>query len=167
MGNSDQIRILAIASSGGHWIELLRLRPAWDGCRVSYVTTKSGYRDEVIQDAKERSQPTPQFFRVINANRWQKIRLLGQAIGVLLVLLRVRPHVIVSTGASLGFFALKIGKILGARTIWVDSIANVEELSLSGKMAGACADLWLTQWPQLAGSENPDKGLPAYKGSVI
>ncbi len=167
MKSSKQVRILAIASSGGHWIELFRMRPAWDGCDVSYVTTKKGYNEEVVHDARERNQPEPRFFKVINANRWQKFRLLGQVIGVLLVLLRIRPHVIISTGASLGFFALKMGKILGARTIWVDSIANAEELSLSGKMAGGCADLWLTQWQHLARSNKSETARPVYKGEVI
>ncbi len=164
---SHKVRVLAIASSGGHWIELFRLRPAWDGCDVSYVTTKKGYADEVFKDAKERDLPVPRFLTVINANRWQKFRLIGQLLGVLFVLIRIRPHVVISTGASVGFFAIKMGKILGARTIWIDSLANAEELSLSGKLAGASADLWLTQWEDLVGSENPELGLPEYKGSVI
>ena len=167
MASSNKVRVLAIASSGGHWIELFRLRPAWDGCDVSYVTTKKGYADEVFKDAKERKLPVPRFLTIINANRRQKLKLLGQLLGVLFALLWIRPHVVISTGASLGFFAIKMGKILGARTVWIDSLANAEELSLSGKMAGTSADLWLTQWEDLVGSENPKLGLPEYKGSVI
>src|SRR5688572_14021606 len=40
-------KILAVASSGGHWTQLLRLRPAFDGCEVVFVTTQSGSRAEV------------------------------------------------------------------------------------------------------------------------
>ena len=76
--------------------------------------------------------------------------------------MRHRPDVVLSTGAAPGFFAILFGKLLGARTIWVDSIANAEQLSLSGKKAGRFADLWLTQWPHLA-----QPGGPLYKGSVI
>ena len=42
------------------------------------------------------------------------------------------------------------------------SIANAEELSLSGAKAGSCADLWLTQWPHLA-----REGGPRYLGNVL
>jgi hypothetical protein len=52
--------------------------------------------------------------------------------------------------------------LLGARTIWIDSIANVEELSLSGRRIGKHAHLWLTQWPHLAAP-----GGPRYEGSVL
>ena len=45
--------------------------------------------------------------------------------------------------------------MLGIRTVWVDSVANAEELSMSGQKAGGCVDLWLTQWPHLAGDDGP------------
>ena len=43
-----------------------------------------------------------------------------------------------------------IAKFYGARTIWVDSIANSDVLSLSGQLVKTVADLRLTQWPHLA-----------------
>ena len=46
-----------------------------------------------------------------------------------LVVLRERPDVVVSTGAAPGYFALRFGRLFGARTLWLESIANVEELS--------------------------------------
>ncbi len=33
-----RVRVLAVASGGGHWVQLLRLRPAWEGCDVAYAT---------------------------------------------------------------------------------------------------------------------------------
>jgi hypothetical protein len=68
----------------------------------------------------------------------------------------------VSTGAAPGYFALRFGKLLGSRTIWIDSLANVERLSKAGLLAGKYADLWLTQWPELA-----QPGGPEYAGQVI
>ncbi len=159
-------KIMAISSAGGHWVQLQRLRSAWDDCDAVYVTTKEGYRDDLIADAKLRGQPIPKFYRVVDANRWQKFRLLRQLIGIVCILIRERPDVIVSTGAAAGFFALKVGKLMGARTIWLDSIANAGALSLSGQKAGGCADLWLTQWEHLAGGDNM-KRSPEYRGSVV
>lgn len=162
-----RIRILAVASAGGHWVQLQRLRPAWDGLDVAYMTTSPSRRAAVFADAEKRGQPVPRFHLVVDANRWQKWRLVKQLLQITWVVIKERPTVILSTGASLGFFTLAIGKLLRARTVWIDSIANAEELSLSGRRVGPFADLWLTQWPEVAGSVDPDKGLPAYRGSVV
>ena len=161
------IRVLAIASGGGHWVQMRRLRPAWAGCAVTYVTTKEGYRDEVMEtwEAEGRIGPEPRFFTVPDANRWQKLRLVRQLLAVAWLVLRTWPHGLVTTGAAPGYFAIRIGKLIGARTIWVDSIANSEELSLSGKQAGPHADLWLTQWEHLAVPEG-EKG-PYNRGAVL
>lgn len=146
-------RIVAIASGGGHWVQLLRLRPALAGHQVTYVTVSSAYRSDIG------SEP---FHVVPDATRWNKLRLVAQMIAVLLILLRRRPNVVISTGAAPGYFGMVFGKLLGARTIWLDSIANVEHLSLSGKKVKRFADLRLTQWPHLAGEYGP-----AYAGAVL
>ncbi|MDX2116369.1 MAG: UDP-N-acetylglucosamine--LPS N-acetylglucosamine transferase [Planctomycetota bacterium] len=140
-------RILAIASGGGHWVQLLRLRPAFEGCRVTYVTVREDYRADLAPGAR---------FRVINdATRWDKVGLVKMALRLAWILLRERPHVIISTGAAPGYFAIRLGRLLGARTLWLDSIANVEEVSMTGQIVGRYADLWLTQWPHLAGPQGP------------
>jgi len=46
--------------------------------------------------------------------------------------------------------ALRLGKLLGCRTVWLDSIANAEEISMSARLARRYADLWLTQWEDLS-----------------
>ncbi len=147
-------KVLFVSSSGGHWIQLRRLRPAFEGWRRDYACTDGGYRSTI--DGDER------FFAIPEATRWNKLRLVHQALTVLWVLLRTRPEVVVSTGASPGFFAMLFGRLLARKTIWVDSIANVDELSLSGQMSERFADLWLTQWQHLARPEGPK-----YVGSLI
>ncbi|MGF6862973.1 UDP-N-acetylglucosamine:LPS N-acetylglucosamine transferase [Rhodobacteraceae bacterium MBR-64] len=154
--------VMAVASAGGHWVQLMRLRPAWAGCRVTYVTTEPDFRETVHRLAAQDGEPAPVFHTVIEANRWQKVRLLRQLAGLVYILLRARPDVVISTGAAAGYFALRIGRFLGARTIWVDSMANAEELSMSGQRIGKHTDLWLTQWEHLA---RPDG--PTYLGSVL
>lgn len=145
-GKPASPKVLALSSGGGHWVQLLRLRPAFEGCEVVFATVDPGYRCDV--------EGAP--FRVItDSNRSRKISLILSAWSVLLLLISERPDVVVSTGAAPGFFAIRLGKLLGKRTVWIDSVANAEELSLSGRKAGACADLWLTQWPHLAKESGP------------
>jgi len=63
---------------------------------------------------------------------------------------RERPDVVISTGAAAGCMLCLLGKMLGAKIVWIDSITNVERISLSGRMVRYVADLFLVQWPELA-----------------
>ena len=155
-------RVLAVASAGGHLVQLRRLRPAWDDCDVTYLTTDPGFRADIEADAAARGQPRPGYIAVTEANRWQKFRLLKQAAEVVIALLKVRPDVIISTGAAPGFFAIRVGRWMRARTVWVDSIANAEEMSMSGRLARRFATHWLSQWEHVAEAEGA-----AFLGAVL
>ena len=150
---SESKRILAVASGGGHWVQLLRLRPAFRAHRVTYVTVDSCYRMDVAGQ---------RFYAVNDATRWNKFGLVLLAFRLAVIVLRERPQVVISTGAAPGFLALRLAKVMGARTVWIDSLANAEKLSLSGQRIGKHADLWLTQWRHLARSAGPH-----YEGAVL
>ena len=145
-------KILAVASGGGHWVQLLRIRPAFEGHRVEYISTSEGYRSDVQGPLHV----------VLDANMWQKLRLARMFMQVAWVVLRYRPDVVITTGAAPGFAAIVFGKLSGARTVWLDSIANSEQLSSSGRHAKRWADAWLTQWPHLAEGDGP-----AHWGAVL
>lgn len=147
------MKVLAISSGGGHWVELMRVTPAFAGNDMVYVT---------VSDEYQRDVPGARFWRINDATQWNKLGLLKMALRILWILLRERPDVVVSTGAAPGYFGLRIGKMLGARTIWLDSIANVEQLSMSGERVGKYADLWLTQWEHLAVDDGP-----SFRGAVL
>jgi len=153
--NSDgcRARILAIASGGGHWVQLLRLRPAFAGERVAYVTVNRAYRAEIG------SAP---FYVVNDATRWNKWALFRLALRMAWIVLRRRPNIVITTGAAPGYFGVLFGRLIGARTVWIDSMANVDQLSLSGRKAGRWVNLWLTQWPSLARSDGP-----RFEGAVL
>jgi UDP-N-acetylglucosamine:LPS N-acetylglucosamine transferase len=146
-------KLMAVASGGGHWIQLLRLAPAFVDFEVVFVTVDDGYRSQVLGS---------RFYLIPDANRWDKVGLLRMTLRLAWILLKERPDAVVSTGAAPGYVALRIAHVLRAQTIWLDSIANIAELSLSGAKVGRYADLWLTQWPHLAGPQGP-----YYAGSVL
>jgi UDP-N-acetylglucosamine:LPS N-acetylglucosamine transferase len=155
-------RVLAISSTGGHWVQLLRLMPAWDGCEVHYACTSPDHAGRVEALARARGAKVAGYHAITDANRWTKTKLVRQMLEVAALVIRLRPDVIITTGASAGYFAIRAGRLVGARTCWLDSIANAEELSLSGARAGPHADLFLTQWPDVARA-----GGPAYRGAVL
>lgn len=146
------MKILAIASAGGHWIQLLRLRPAFVDHQVTYMSTKKGF--EIFIDGAP-------YIEVPDSNRKDKLALLKSAIKIFGTIQKLRPQVVITTGAAPGIIALFFGRMFGAKTIWVDSVANVQELSMSGRIASKIASKVYTQWPDLA----QDKII--YSGNIL
>jgi hypothetical protein len=147
------MKVLAVASGGGHWVQLLRTVPAFEGHDVVYVTVQESYREDV---------PGARVHVVNDATRWERWATLRLALRMLWIVLRERPDAVLSTGAAPGCFAIVFGRLLGARTIWLDSIANIERMSMSGELVRRWSQLWLTQWPHLAAPDGPE-----YAGKVF
>lgn len=66
------------------------------------------------------------------------------------MVLRVRPHAVLSSGGGMTIAACLIGKFVGAKLIYVESGARVHTLSRTGKLLYRFADLFIVQWPPLA-----------------
>lgn len=136
------MKVLAIASKGGHWVELLRLLPAFSGMEVVYVSTDP-HLASTVQGSK--------FYSVPDANRWNKYKLIRIFMQLFEIVRTERPKFVISTGAAPGLMGLMAAKMLGIKTIWIDTIASAEKLSLSGRIALKFVDRLYTQWPDLSG----------------
>ncbi|WP_375262315.1 UDP-N-acetylglucosamine--LPS N-acetylglucosamine transferase [Palleronia sp.] len=147
-------RLLAVASSGGHWEQLVLLSDAFEGGDVWYACPDRGQSD--------RYGGLPQFQEISDYNQTQPLLILAGLVETFRLLRRIRPDIVVSTGAAPGLLCLLWGRIMGARTIWIDSIANAERLSLSGRLALRFAHLTITQWQHLAAQSRA-----RYYGSVL
>jgi len=152
-GDGHRRRLMAVSSGGGHWIQLLRVSSAFSGCDVTFVTVHELYRAQVAGQ---------RFYTVNDATRWNKVGLIKMALKLAWIIWKERPEIVVSTGAAPGYVAVRLGRLMGARTIWLDSLANIEQISMSAQKIGRHADLWLTQWAHLAKPEGPH-----YTGSVL
>ena len=140
-------KVLVVASGGGHWIQMLRLRPALEGLDVAFVSVDAMYADEV---------PQHRFYAVRDVTRWDRWRLAILVAQLIRVLMTERPGIVLTTGSAPGVIALALAKfLLRSKTIWIDSMANCKEMSFSGRQAGRFADVWLTQWPQLEQRNGP------------
>jgi UDP-N-acetylglucosamine:LPS N-acetylglucosamine transferase len=147
-------KILAVASAGGHWTEMMHLKEVFDGHDVAFVCTMEMYRSEVAPN---------RFYAIPGVSRLYKHSIAVLIAKLLFILIKEKPEVVITTGSAPGLLAIFFSKMFGARTVWIDSIASVEQLSLSGRMAKNFADLWLTQWPHLADAVDG----PTYIGSVL
>ncbi len=146
-------KILAIASAGGHWHQLMALRPAFATGKVHYATTLKGLPEQFgLKSAS----------LIPDCNRSTPFRAAFCAMRLAFLILRHRPDVIVSTGALPGVIGLALGKLFRSETIWIDSVANAEELSSSGRLAKRFAKLCLSQWELPA-----RKSGAGYAGSVL
>lgn len=146
-------KVLAVASGGGHWEQLMLLRPKLEEYDVRFATTDADI-------AHQRGITAVDTLPDCNQNKPFQSALC--AIAALRIVLKHRPDVVLSTGAAPGFFCLMAGRMIGARTLWIDSVANGEQLSMCGKLSRRLAHQCLTQWPDVA-----DEPRVKYRGAVL
>jgi UDP-N-acetylglucosamine:LPS N-acetylglucosamine transferase len=146
-------KVLCISSSGGHWVQLRKMTEQISGCELIYVSTDGSLESQVGNN---------KFYAVVDANMWSKLKMIKLLCQLIKIIIIEKPRVIISTGAAPGFFAILIGKLLNKKTIWIDSIANSEELSLAGRKVKSFATITLSQWEHLA-----DDSAVYFNGSVL
>lgn len=141
----DAFKLCVGASSGGHMTELaalLELQERWPVAPSMYVSTL-----EISLSAT----PTHVSTHVIGeCDRHQPIMAVKTLAKSLFIARRERPDVVVTTGSlPLALFSLTC-KLFGAKIIWIDSISQIDRISMSGRLIKPIADLFLVQWPELA-----------------
>lgn len=136
------MRILFTCSSGGHYEELLQLKEIIKQ-NTSFLFTEDGA--PFVDEFKKR-------FTVKQINRKEK----GFFIHFLILFLKsykifnsLKPEIIISTGALVTVPILIIGKIKGAKIIYIESFARIYKPSLTGKIIYHFADIFVIQWKEL------------------
>lgn len=147
--------LLLVCSSGGHLLQLHALEPAWrDFSRVWITFDKSDarslLRDEQVVFAHG---PTNRSLKNLVRNLWLGWRVVG----------RIRPAVVLTTGAGVAVPFAWVGRLRGARVVYVESLTRIDEPSLSCRLIAPVAERLYAQWPDLRSS------LPAarYAGTVF
>ena len=147
-------KILAVASIGGHWIQLLRITAGLAAdYDISYVSSNPKWADLV----------KGKFYAICEFSRWDAWKMFFCVPYVLMILLKEKPSVVSSTGAAPGLLVLLLAKyVFRKKTIWVDSIANVAKMSACGRNAVKLGiDHVYSQWEHLA------VGKVKYAGNVL
>jgi UDP-N-acetylglucosamine:LPS N-acetylglucosamine transferase len=136
------VHLLLVASSGGHFKALLQLEPFWSLHRRTWITfdtatTRSALAGEA--DVVWAHSPT-------NRNL---PNLLRNALLAFALLRRRRPDVVLTTGAGVAVPFLVLARLMGIRTVFIESITRIETLSLSARLALPFLDVLYVHWPQL------------------
>jgi len=135
-------KVLAVASIGGHWIQLLRIAKGLES-RYDVVYCSTHQKCASMVQGHE-------FYMMKDFSRWNAWKLIPTFFHLVSILRKVKPTAVFTTGAAPGLTCLLAAKICGIKTIWIDSVANVEHLSASGRLAYKFASRTYTQWPDLA-----------------
>ena len=138
-------KICVGASSGGNMTELLGLLETVDIWPVKpslYVTTREIWAKKLRTLGKT--------YIVGECNRKKPFMILLTFIRSLCFVLVERPNVIITTGSLPIAIVCLVAKCFGSKIVWIDSVAQFEDLSMSGKLMLKRADLILTQWPEVA-----------------
>ena len=133
--------VLLVASSGGHLLQLTQLRDEWPADQRHWVSfdkpdALSLLRDEQVTWAHH---PTNRNVPNLMRNGWLAVRLVA----------RLRPGAVVTTGAGVAVPFCYVGRLLGARVVYIESFARVTEPSLTGRLVHPVAHAFFVQWPAM------------------
>ena len=137
------MKLCMIASSGGHWEELMCLKELTDDYDVGFVTEEGGQ----ASDSKLNN-----IICVEQINRRERgfiFHFIKLTFNALKILRKESPNVIITTGAMICVPFCYIGKLMGKKIVYIESFARVYEKSLSGKLVHPIADKFFVQWEPL------------------
>jgi beta-1,4-N-acetylglucosaminyltransferase len=137
-----QMRVLLVCSPGGHLQQMLALEPAWRGNERAWVTLPGADVGSLLSGEEVTLAHSP-------TNRSIKNLVRNTALAWR-VLRRQRPEAVLSTGAGLAVPFFLIGRLLGVRLVYVESVTRTESLSLSGRLVYPLASRFFVQWPRVA-----------------
>jgi beta-1,4-N-acetylglucosaminyltransferase len=154
-GHETRSRVLLVASSGGHLMQLVQLKSAWPREERDWVTFDTPDAQSLLE-----GEAVTFAYHPTNRNVKNLIRNLGLAVRTIR---RVEPTAIVSTGAGVAVPFCYVGRLLGARVIFIESFSRVSGLSLTGRLVYPIAHRFFVQWPDLAGQRRRAE----YAGSLF
>jgi beta-1,4-N-acetylglucosaminyltransferase len=133
--------ILLVASSGGHLLQLVQLKDAWERSRRVWVTF-----DKPDSRSLLAGEEVIYAFHPTNRNVLNLVRNLALA---LRVVWRLRPEAVVTTGAGVAVPFCYVARGAGARVVYIESFSRIERPSLTGRLVHPIVHRFFVQWPEL------------------
>jgi beta-1,4-N-acetylglucosaminyltransferase len=146
------MKLCLVCSHGGHMTELLELSSVWNKHEVFFITYKS-----------VRSKPASTTYEFGNLTE-KPLRILPMFWKVLNILRKERPGWVVSDGAEIAIPVFIAARILGIRTLFIESVCRVNKPSFSGRLLYPLSNVFFVQWPSLLDHYGPKA---RYEGAVL
>ena len=136
-------KICFAASTGGHFEQLMMLKPLMKKYDSFIVTEKTNYSVSNLEFNT---------YYLHQVNRREKsfiFRMIGNYFKTLRILISERPDVVISTGALATIPMCLFGKIFGKKIVFIESFAKVNSQTLTGKLVYKFADRFYVQWEEM------------------
>jgi UDP-N-acetylglucosamine:LPS N-acetylglucosamine transferase len=139
---SERADVVLVASSGGHLLELLELAGEYAPATRHWVTFDKPDARALLTGERVTYaySPTNRHLGNLVRNAFLAVRLL----------FRTRPRAVITTGAGVGVPFLYAARAMRRRAIYVESLARIDQLSLTGRLVYPVVTHFFVQWPELA-----------------
>jgi UDP-N-acetylglucosamine:LPS N-acetylglucosamine transferase len=134
-------KVLLVSSSGGHLLELMQLRDQWPREERAWVTFPTSDALSVLEDEQVWFAHHPTNRNIPN--------LLRNLLLAVRVVASVRPRAVISTGAGVAVPFCYVGRLLGARVVFIESFARISGPSLTARLVYPVATDFFIQWPSM------------------
>lgn len=143
MKKNKKIKICFAASSGGHYEQLMMLKPLMDKYDSFVLTEKTKYKSNLY------NKKTYQVFQVNRKESLCFFKLLAISFKSLYIFIKERPDVVICTGVLAMIPICLWAKIFRKKLIYIESFAKVTSPTLSGKLLYKFADVFYVQWESM------------------
>jgi beta-1,4-N-acetylglucosaminyltransferase len=129
---------MLVCSSGGHLLQLHRLKPWWENVERVWVTFDKPDSRSLLGGEEVRWAYHPTTRSASNLLRnlglaWRLVR-------------RYRPDVVVSTGAGVAVPFFAVARLFGIKTVYVEVYDRIDMPTLTGRLCHPLASRFLLQW---------------------
>ena len=140
-------KVLFISSTGGHLEELLQLQPLFKKYEYNIITEKDDSNISLKEKYGNKLYFLPYGTR---AKLFTYIfKYLYLCIRTVYLYFKLRPKVIVTTGTHTAGPMCILGKIFGSKIIYIETFANINKKTATGRLIYPIADLFIVQWEEM------------------
>ena len=140
---ANRIKICFAASSGGHFEQILMLKPMMEKYDSFLMTEETKYKTKV-------DSVRVYYLRQVNRKeRAFPLIMIANAFYSLFIFIRERPSVVITTGALAMIPICLIAKLFRKKLVFIESFAKVTSPTETGKLLYRFADQFYVQWPQM------------------
>ena len=137
------MKIVFAASSGGHFEQLMMLKPLMEKHDSILVTEKTDY-------SMGKTDVKTYYMKQINRKELLFIpKFIGNSFRALSIIIKERPKVMITTGVLAIVPLALLMKLFGGKLIYIESFAKVTSKTLSGKLLYKFADQFYVQWEEM------------------